>query len=125
GVALADHGMVAAVSYLGGFAGLALLTQVRYENVLFLVPLPWRYVRVAIRLRFGGSPCRSVWRSHSRWSMRARPLHRRSRSGTLRRSGVTSPSRGISFSTLSLRYRYSSPGPSRSGYATAGVPACW
>ena len=38
GVALADHGMVAAVSYLGGFAGLALLTQVRYENVLFLVP---------------------------------------------------------------------------------------
>jgi len=50
---------VAAIRYVGGFAGLALLTQVRYENVLLLVPaavlllvqrqrLRWRPLIVAL-----------------------------------------------------------------------------
>jgi hypothetical protein len=41
------------VRYLGGFAGLALLTQVRYENVLFLVPAALFFLarRGSLRLR--------------------------------------------------------------------------
>jgi hypothetical protein len=33
-----EHPVLAKLHYLGGFAGLALLTQVRYENVLLLIP---------------------------------------------------------------------------------------